>query len=134
MPRLVFVTEVTALKGMICTEPSEARSRMVRTERFSTTPERPETVTWSPTCMAFSSSRKMPVMRSCTSFCEPKPIATPTIPAPASSGAVFTPISLKTISTTITRMVMSSVVRNNGSNVRSRAERANCASFASLAR
>ena len=32
-------------------------------------------------------------MRSCTSFCEPKPIATPTMPAPASSGPMFTPIS-----------------------------------------
>ena len=82
----------------------------------------------SPTCMAFSSSRKMPVIRSCTSFCEPKPIATPTMPAPASSGPMFTPISDSTIMPATITMVISSVVRSSGSSVRSRAERAACAS------
>ena len=68
--------------------------------RASTVPLRPPSVTTSPTCMAFSSSRNKPVIRSCTSFCEPKPTAMPTTPAPASSGAMFTPNSLSTISAT----------------------------------
>ncbi len=39
----------------------------------------------------------MPVIRSCTSFCEPKPSATPKMLALATSGPVFTPISLKPV-------------------------------------
>ena len=119
---------------MMCTEPSAARSRRVRTDRFSTVPDRPDTVTASPTCIAFSSSRKMPVIRSRTSVCEPKPIATPTMPAPASSGPMFTPISDSTIMPATITMVIDSVVRSSGSSVRSRAERAACASRASRAR
>ncbi len=69
IPRLTLVTVETELNGMMCTDPSPARSRMVRMDRFSTAPDSPATVTQSPTCMAFSSSRKMPVMKSCTSFC-----------------------------------------------------------------
>ena len=91
---------VTALNGTMCTAPSPARSRMVRIETFSTVPDSPDTVTMSPTCTVFSSSRNSPVMRSCTSFCEPKPIAMPTMPAPASSGATLTPISLSAVSPT----------------------------------
>src|SRR3984893_180896 len=93
-PRLELVIVVTALKGTMCTEPSAARRRMVRIETFSTVPDRPETLTLSPTWTVFSSKRNSPVMRSCTSFCEPKPMAIPTIPAPASNGATLTPISL----------------------------------------
>ena len=73
-------------------------------------------------------------MMSCTSFCEPKPIASPITPAPASSGAMFTPMSLSTISPATVTMVSSSVVRSIGSSVRRRAERAACASRASRAR
>ena len=46
------------------------------------------------------------MIRSCTSFCEPKPIATPTMPAPASSGPMFTPISDSTIMPATTTMVI----------------------------
>ena len=120
-PRFTLVTVVTLLNGMMCTEPSPARSRMVRTDRFSTVPDRPETVTLSPTCMAFSSSRKMPVIRSCTSFCEPKPIATPMMPAPASSGAMLMPISDSTIMPATTTMVITRADRISGSSVRNRA-------------
>ena len=44
-PRFTLVTVVTELNGMMCTEPSAARSRRVRTDRFSTVPDRPDTVT-----------------------------------------------------------------------------------------
>jgi len=40
---------VTALNGMILTEPSAARSRIVRIDRVSTVPENPAAVTTSPT-------------------------------------------------------------------------------------
>ena len=62
------------------------------------------------------------MIRSCTSFCEPKPIATPTMPAPASSGAMLMPISLRIIRPATMAMVISSVVRSSGSSVRKRAD------------
>ena len=69
----------------------------------------------------------MPVIRSWTSFCDPKPIATPTMPAPASSGPISTPIWLSTVKPVKTRMVMNKLLRSSGSRVRSRADRATCA-------
>jgi len=59
-----LVTLVTELNGMMWIDPSLARSLIVRTDSASTTPVRPETVTLSPTCIAFSSNRNMPVIRS----------------------------------------------------------------------
>ena len=85
-PRVWLVTVVTEENGMMWTDPSSARSRIVRMDRYSTVPLNPPSETTSPTCIAFSSSRNSPVIRSCTSFCEPKPMATPSTPAPASSG------------------------------------------------
>ena len=41
-PRLTLVTLVTELNGMMCIEPSPARSRMVRTDSSSTVPVRPD--------------------------------------------------------------------------------------------
>ena len=63
-------------------------------------------------------------MTSRTNVCEPKPRATPITPAPASSGATFTPISASTLS--VMKMVTTkpSTVRSMGSSVRTRAERA----------
>ncbi len=113
-PRLELVNVVTALKGTMCTAPSPARNLMVRIETFSTVPDRPDTVTLSPTCTVFSNSRNSPVMRSCTSFCEPKPIAMPTIPAPANSGATLTPISLSAVSPTTATITQNSTVRSIG--------------------
>ncbi len=123
MPRLVLLTVDTELNGTMCSEPSPARKRTVRIDRFSTVPETPATVTQSPTCMAFSMSRKMPVMKSWTSFCEPKPSATPMMLAPASSGVVLMPISLRAVMPTISRITIINPVRSIGSNVRSRAAR-----------
>ena len=40
-PRLTLVTLVTELNGMMWTDPSPARSRMVRTDSASTVPVRP---------------------------------------------------------------------------------------------
>ena len=74
------------------------------------------------------------MIRSCTSFCDPKPIATPTMPAPASSGAMLMPISLRIISPATTAIVISSVVRSSGSSVRRRADLASWASRCSRSR
>ena len=68
----------------------------------------------------------MPVIRSWTSFWDPKPTATPTMPAPASSGPMLRPISDSTIMPPTIRMVISSEVRSSGSSVRKRAHRAAC--------
>src|SRR5260370_679426 len=70
IPRLVLLIVVTTLNGMMLTEPSAARSRIVRIDRFSTVPENPAAVTTSPTSISFSSSKDMPVMTSCTKECE----------------------------------------------------------------
>ena len=69
--RFVLLTVVTELNGIVYNDPSPARSRTVRIDRYSTVPDTPASVTQSPTCIAFSISRKIPVMKSCTSFCEP---------------------------------------------------------------
>ena len=111
-----------------------ARRRMVRMERFSTVPLMPPSVTTSPTCMVFSSSRNRPVITSCTRRWLPKASATPNTPAPASSGAMLMPISDSTISPTKTQIATSRAERNIGSKVRSRAERAAWALAASPAR
>ncbi len=42
---------------------------------------------------------KNPLMTSRTTVCAPKPTARPAIPAPVSTGVMFTPNSLRTIST-----------------------------------
>lgn len=62
-------------------------------------------------------------MKSCTSFCEPKPSATPKMLAPASSGPMFTPSSLRPVSTTTSAIITNSSERSIGSSVRSRAAR-----------
>ena len=56
-----------------------------------------------------------------TSVCEPKEIARPSAPAPASSGAIFTPISESTIIIVMVLMMTASALRNRVSNVRARA-------------
>jgi hypothetical protein len=71
-------------------------------------------VTLSPTWTVFSSSRNSPVMRSWTSFCEPKPMAMPTMPAPASNGATLTPISLSAVRPTTVMITPNSAVRSIG--------------------
>ncbi len=62
----------------------------------------------------------MPDRKSLTSDCDPKPSATPTTPAPASSGATSTPISLSTMKhanskttkpATLRRMLVSALMR-----------------------
>ena len=55
-------------------------------------------------------------------------------PAPASNGAILTPISLSTISPATRHTVTSRVVRSIGSKVRNRADRDTWASRASRAR
>src|SRR5580698_11490825 len=85
-PRLVLLTVDTELNGTVNSDPSPPRRRTVRIDRYSTVPDTPASVTESPTCIAFSINRKMPVIKSCTSFCEPKPSATPKMLALATSG------------------------------------------------
>ena len=59
----------------------------------STWPLKPPIFTLSPTVTMSSRIRKSPVMKSLTRVWAPKPRATPITPAPASRGAIFTPIS-----------------------------------------
>ncbi len=118
----------------MCTEPSSARSRIERMESCSTVPDSPPTVIRSPTATASSSRRNTPVMMSRTSVCEPKPMASPITPAPASSGAMFTPICASVVSPTTTASTTPSAVRASGSSVRTRAERAAAPSFGRAAR
>jgi hypothetical protein len=74
---------------------------------------------------------KRRVMTSSTSAWLPKPTATPTTPAPASSGAMSVPICDSTISEVITTMTHKRAVRSSGSKVRTRVRRG--ASLASIA-
>ncbi|MNP13017.1 hypothetical protein D3C76_1052800 [compost metagenome] len=63
----------------------------------------------------------MPVMMSFTSVWEPKEIASPSAPAPASSGAIFTPISDSTIMMVMVLITTASALRNSVNSVRARA-------------
>ena len=56
-----------------------------------------------------------------TSVWAPKPMATPTTPAPASSGPTSMPSADSAVSTTITMSAAATVLRTIGSSVRSRA-------------
>ncbi len=56
-----------------------------------------------------------PVITSLTKVCAPKPIASPTTPAPASSGPMSTPISDSTINVTRTMMRIIAALRSSGS-------------------
>ena len=62
-----------------------------------------------------------PVMMSCTSFCAPKPIARPSTPAPASSGAMSTPISDRTSIRATVAITTVAALRSSASSVRARA-------------
>jgi hypothetical protein len=72
---------------------------------------------YSPTRNASSVMKKIPETMSRTSACEPKLIASPMTPAPASSGAMFTPSCDSATSTAITMIVMPSRMRSTGSTV-----------------
>ena len=76
----------------------------------------------------------MPEKMSLTRVWAPKPTATPTTPAPASSGPIWTPIEDSAISTAVTPITTSRTLRRIGSSVRSRAwRRASSAAIGSSA-
>ena len=77
----------------------------------------------SPTASWSSSRIKRPVITSRTNAWLPKPIATPTMPAPASNGAMSMPRCERMISPAMTTISDSIAVRNNGSIVRIRVRR-----------
>lgn len=64
---------------------------VIRSPTLSTVPTASPTSTTSPTPYWSSNSMNIPVMKSRTKFCAPKPSATPTMPADAMKGATFTP-------------------------------------------
>ena len=112
---------LTSLNGKVSKLPSKSRSRMWRIVRASTWPPRPSRSTTSPTEMLSSARMNKPLMTSCTNFCEPKPMAMPMTPAPASSGVISMPICDSTIKPTITNKMTLTKVRINGKSVRARA-------------
>ena len=54
----------------------------------------------------------MPLMMSFTRVCEPKPMATPTTPAPAISGPIWTPSADSAISTAVTSSKTKSIAED----------------------
>jgi hypothetical protein len=87
----------------------------------STTPVVVPAVTMSPTFIAFSSWMKTPVMTSCTSFCAPKPMASPMTPADAISGPMLSPSSESANISVITRSAIVAAFRRSVRSVCSRA-------------
>jgi hypothetical protein len=73
--------------------PSTLRTRVVRSETASTTPEVAPISITSPTPNWSSTRMNTPDRKSLTSDWEPKPIATPRMPAPAISGPSWMPTS-----------------------------------------
>ncbi|SVK54525.1 Uncharacterised protein [Acinetobacter baumannii] len=87
----------------------------------STVPVMPLTVTYSPVFMPFSNWMNTPVITSFTSVWAPKLMASPSAPAPASSGAMFSPTCDSTIITVMVLITIANTLRNSVSSVRSRA-------------
>ncbi|SBL40682.1 Uncharacterised protein [Klebsiella michiganensis] len=87
----------------------------------STVPVNGPMVTRSPVFMPFSNWMKIPVIISLTRVCAPNEIARPSAPAPASSGAIFTPTSESRIMIVMVLMTTASALRNSVSSVRARA-------------
>ena len=79
------------------TVPSRSRSRVTRRLTASTVPLASPRSTTSPTPYWSSKIMKMPDRKSLTSDWEPKPSATPMMPALATIGAMLTPSSLSII-------------------------------------
>ena len=75
----------------------------------------------------------MPEMMSFTSVCAPKPTATPTTPAPAINGPIWTPIADSAISAAMTRKTMKRMLRSMGRSVRMRDRRLTSLGSAALA-
>ena len=75
--------------GTCQTVPFTSRIVVVRSETASTVPVTGPTSITSPTPNWSSMSMNSPDMKSLTMVCEPKPTATPTMPAPASSGPIL---------------------------------------------
>lgn len=75
----------------------------------------------SPVFIPFSNWINMPVIMSLTVVCAPNEMASPNAPAPASSGAMFTPISESRIITVMVLITTASALRNSVSSVRARA-------------
>ena len=93
------------------------RRNTVRTLIFSTTPLSLPTSMYSPSRNASSIRKNAPETMSRTSVCEPKPIATPTTLAPASSGRMSTPSAARKDIVAITTIVIRISMRKSGSSV-----------------
>ena len=82
----IFPTRRISPFGICQRVPRMSRMRVVLNPTDSTVPVASPTSITSPTPYWSSMSMKMPLSRSRTSDCAPKPTATPTIPAPAING------------------------------------------------
>ena len=98
---LMLPTRRISPLGTCQTVPSIARRRVVRSETASTVPDASPTSTMSPTPNWSSTRMNAPDRKSLTSDCEPKPIATPSMPAPAISGPRSIPTSPRHISAAV---------------------------------
>ena len=90
------------------------------TERMPTCsarPVMPSTVTMSPVLIAFSIWKKIPVITSFTRVCAPKPTAKPNTPAPAMSGPMLMPISVKIIMAVLAKIITAQALLNSDNKV-----------------
>ncbi len=111
--------------------PLPSRTFVTRSATSSTVPVTSPKSTVSPTPYWSSRSMNVPERKSFTRLCAPKPSATPAMPADARNGAMFTPSSVRTMSTIVAPMTMFAVERSTEPTVRARwARRALASGFA----
>ena len=80
----------------------------------STTPTWSGNSIESPMAIVSSTTMNKPVIKSCTSVCAPKPMASPTTPAPASSGVTLTPRLASTAIIATTSTLTNDALRTRG--------------------
>src|SRR5215470_19059174 len=107
----MLASVVTVPLGKMCTVPARSRRTMVRKVTVSTSPPTPFTTATSPTRTWSSSTRKKPAITSRTRCCAPKPIASPTMPAPARIGRTSRPSWERQITVTTDQSDTSASVR-----------------------
>ena len=108
---LMFPTRRISPLGMCQTVPSTERRRVVRSDTASTVPVASPRSTMSPTPNWSSIRMNAPERKSRTRDCEPKPIATPSTPAPASSGPRSIPTSPRHISAATSQITKVTTLR-----------------------
>src|SRR5579884_2046939 len=116
-------TRVIVPFGTCQTTPSTSRRRVVRRLMPSTVPVATPASITSPTPYWSSASMKMPLRKSRTRLCAPKPIATPTIPAPATIGPRATPSASSTLMSAIAHTTTATMLASSAPIVSARCAR-----------